>query len=110
MGLYVVNTPIISVDEKIEEIYVKVRKISIEEAKELLRKSEFISAVGHEATASFLSKLFQVNIPYNRIYIKYRPSDKAICLKVLQRLPEGKVLSEEEIKQIPFEIYLLEFY
>lgn len=110
MVLYVVNTPIVSIDESVEEINVKVRKIDIEKAKEMLKKENFISAVGHESTAKFLSQLFQVNIPYNRIYVKYRPGDIAICIKLLQRLPESKVLSEEELRKIPFEIYLLEFY
>jgi len=109
MVLYVVNTPILSLSEEISEITVRVRKISVEEAKKIL-KNDFVSAVGHEATAKFMTQILQVEIPYNRIYVKYCPGDVAICTKLLQRLPEGKVLSEEELAKIPFEIYLLEFY
>jgi hypothetical protein len=36
------------------------------------------------------------------------PGDKAIVFQVLQRLPEGKVLSEEELKAVPYRLGLLE--
>ena len=33
--------------------------------------------------------------------VKMKEGDMAIVFQLLQRLPEGKVLTEEEIKQLP---------
>ena len=85
----------------------KFKRISIEETRELL-KDGFISAVGHQGTAELLSKLLGIEIPHNRVMVKMKTGDKAVVFRVLQRLPEGTVLNEEEIKKVPFELGLLE--
>ena len=33
--------------------------------------------------------------------------DKALILRLLERLPEGKVLNAQEMRQVPFELALL---
>jgi len=48
-----------------------------------------------------------LDIPLNRISITMQPGDNALILRILQRLPEGKVLNTEELQQLPFEIGLL---
>jgi hypothetical protein len=99
--LYVLNSPILTSFGSY-----RYKPISLREAVELLKQG-FVSAVGHEATASFLSQLTGITIPVNRVQIQMKPRDKAIVFQVLQRLPEGKVLSEEELKAVPYRLGLL---
>lgn len=61
------------------------------------RGKEIISAVGHESTAKALSALLNEEIPVDRRMIKIEPGDAAIVFQLFTRLPEGKVLSEEEV-------------
>ncbi len=99
--IYVMNSPILTAPGK----YVYER-IDIERARQLLR-NQFESAIGHEATARFLSKLIGVEVPANRVSIAMRPGDVAVIFRVKQRLEEGKVLTEEEMQKVPYEIGLL---
>jgi hypothetical protein len=100
--LYVLNSPILTSFGRFTY-----RQLSLAEAIELLKQG-FVSAVGHEATASFLSQLTGIAIPVNRIQVKMQPGDRAIVFQVLTRLPEGKVLSGEELKAVPYRLGLLE--
>ncbi|MEM3092185.1 MAG: YddF family protein [Candidatus Nitrosocaldus sp.] len=104
MTLYLLNTTIIDPDST--PLLIRVDEITVDEAKELLRDG-FVSAVGHEATAQFLSMLFMMTIPINRIAVKLRAGDKAVCLKLQGRLPEGKILTLAEMKQVQYKLYLL---
>jgi len=100
--LYVLNTPVLT-----DWGTYSFSKLEEEEAITLLREKPFMSAVGHEATAHFLSLLTGVEVPVNRVAVKMAAGDKAIVFRVLIRLPEGKVLGDEELKQVPFEFGLL---
>ena len=71
-------------------------RIGVEQAKELLSKG-FVSAVGHESTAKVLSTLLGMDVPANRIAVDMKPGDVAVAVQFLKRLPEGKVLNEEEL-------------
>ena len=83
-------------------------QITIGMARDMLRTNEFISAVGHEPTAKLMSKILGVEIPYNRMEVKMNIGDVAVVFRLKQRIPEGKVLSEEDMKNIGYEIGLLE--
>jgi hypothetical protein len=101
--LYVFNTLITPVNfDKYTTANITLRKISIEEAKELLSKNKFVSAIGHEATAKVLSQLLGVNIPVNRVSVWMQEGDIGIHFFLKTRLPEGKVLSEEELRKLDF--------
>jgi hypothetical protein len=101
--LYIFNTLVTPVNfDKYTTANITLRKISIEEAKELLNKNQFTSAIGHEGTAKVLSQLLGVNIPTNRISVYMEPGDIGIHFFLKQRLPEGKVLSEEELRKLDF--------
>ena len=80
--------------------------ISVEQAAGLL-KGGFISAIGHPGAAEFLSRLLGIEVPVNRIMAQMEPGDRAVVLRLKQRLPEGKVLSVEEMEGFPFELGLL---
>jgi hypothetical protein len=103
MTVYILNSPILTSFGR----YVY-RPISVEEARSILLAEGFVSAVGHEGTANLLSNLLGVSIPANRIAITMKPGDKALVFQLLHRLPEGRVLSVEELKAVPYRLGLLE--
>lgn len=82
------------------EVHVKFSRLSAEQfCRELKEGGAFESAVGHEGTAVLLSQLCDVQIPANRVQIKLSDGDIAYVVTVGVRLPEGKVLTQEELKQ-----------
>jgi len=85
-----------------------VEEINVDRAKEIIGSTNsLVSAVGHEATAKFLSYLLGVEVPYSRVAITLQPGDYLIVLQLLQRLPEGKILGEDELKNIGYKLYLV---
>lgn len=101
--LYVFNTAIVPVDwSRYNAVTVLLRRLTLPEARELVRAGQFISAVGHEATAQVLSQLLQINIPNSRVAVYMQPGDEGVHFVLRTRLPEGKVLSEEELKQLDY--------
>jgi hypothetical protein len=80
-------------------IHLKIRKLTINEVKNFLNNNIFTSIVGHESTASFLSKILNIEIPVNRIPIKLNPNDLLIVAILNVRLPEGKILTLEELEE-----------
>lgn len=99
--IYILNAPILTSYGQYD-----FEKISIEVARKILRRP-FVSAIGHESTALILTKLLGIPIPVNRIAIKMQPGDIAVVFRILTRLQEGKILTEEEIKKVPYEFSLL---
>jgi hypothetical protein len=81
---------------------VRVEPTSLEEVKSLLKEG-FVSCIGHEATARLFSALIGIPIPANRIPIKLQEGDCLIVGQVMTRLPEGKVLSEAEMRDVPIQ-------
>lgn len=104
--IYIANA--ISLTMFPEECNLFIRKVSVDDVKDILSSNNFISAIGHEATANILSKLLNVSIPTNRIAIKIDKNDILVVFSLKQRLPEGKVLtSTEEIEQIGYDFYIV---
>ncbi len=103
MTLYVINTPILTD----YGIWSFTGPLSVSEAQNLL-SAPFVSAIGHEASAAVLSQLLHREIPVNRIQIQMQRGDRALILRLLKRLPEGKILDETELKALDFEFGLLE--
>jgi len=103
--LYILNTPILT-----NYGNYSFRRIDVPGAQEIINEyhGQFVSAVGHAATAQVLSQILRLPVPCNRVQIKMEPGDCAIVFRLLQRLPEGKVLSKEELEALPFELGLLE--
>jgi len=75
---------------------IKASPISMGEVKALLKEG-FVSAVGHESTARVLSVLLGTDVPFNRAQIAIKEGDVIISFQFLIRLPEGKVLGEDEV-------------
>jgi hypothetical protein len=84
-----------------------VKEVSINDVKEILKRHSFTSAVGHQATADVLSKLLNVQVPFNRIQIQLREGDALIVFQLMTRLEEGKVLTEDELSKLQFKFLLV---
>jgi hypothetical protein len=103
--LYLLDTPMVPmrvgmgcwlrVDRTKDVEYVK-KMINI------LRKLgyEVVSAIEHQSTAKILSAILGFEIPVQRVSIEPDRHDVAIAFVLDYQLPEGKVLTEEELKKI----------
>ena len=107
--LYVLNTLIVPINfSEYPSITVTFKRVTVTEAKQLVASQPFVSAVGHEATAKVLSQLLGVNIPFNRVTVFMQPGDRAIHFFLKTRIPEGKILSEDELRSLDFWLVLSE--
>jgi hypothetical protein len=68
----------------------------------------FRSAVGHASSAAFLTRLLGLEVPVNRVSVAMAPGDAALVLRLRARLPEGAVLTAEEMAAVPYELGWLE--
>lgn len=67
------------------------------------------SAVGHASTAQVLSARLGVQVPVQRVNVSLAEGDQALVAQLSAgRLPEGEVLSAEEISSIPIRWILIE--
>jgi hypothetical protein len=111
MTVYLLNSLVVPADFSTSRtIWVRMRQTTVEEVRDLLKNNYWESAVGHEATASLLSKILGVEVPMRRVSIYAKPGDLLIHFALRTRLPEGRVLSEEELRQLDFEFIVSEVY
>jgi hypothetical protein len=79
-------------------------KVDIDTAKRFISGRVVQSYIGHEETAKILSQLLGIQVGVNRSMLKITDA-QLIIFTLNQRLPEGKVLSAQEIEQIGYTIY-----
>ena len=110
--LYILNTLIVPIDfDRFSQRDVTFRRITVEEARWILQRNpDFISAVGHQGTAQVLSRILGVEIPAERRTIFMEPGDRAIHFFLKQRLPEGRVLTAEELEKLDYWLVLSEVW
>jgi len=103
MTLYILNTLALPIQyDTSHEVTIKCRRLTLDEAKQIVRNSKVISAVGHEATSKLLSQLLEFPVEFNRTAVYLHPGDCALHFYLKTRLPEGKILNEEELKRLDY--------
>jgi len=100
--IYLLNSPILTSYGNYE-----FTPISVDVAKTITKTEKWVSTIGHESTAQVLSKLLDIDIQANRIMVEMKPGDKAIVFRLLERLPEGKILDSQELQNAKYELGLL---
>lgn len=86
----------------------RITDIDVDEAKALIAKHGYVSAVGHAASAEVLSHILGVDVAMNRIEYIQEVGQKVIALRLRVRPPEGKILTAEEMLQVGFSLQLLQ--
>jgi hypothetical protein len=85
---------------------VRVRDINPAEAKEIIQKRGFISAIENQVTADALSLLLGVQVQVRRFQVNLNPGDSAIVFSLNKRLKEGQVIkSVNDICLIGYSLY-----
>jgi hypothetical protein len=86
------------------------QRATVEEATDLLEAEPdgFVSAIGHDSTATALGLLLGIDVPVNRIFFEQAEGQVAICLRVRGRLPEGQILTLERLEEVGYDLYRLE--
>jgi hypothetical protein len=107
--VYVLNTLITPINfDMDQEVRIVLKRISVEEAKKIMAESVFESAIGHESTAIVLSKLLGIEIPAVRKSIYMKKGDRGIHFFLKERLPEGVVLTREQLETLDYWLVLSE--
>ena len=110
--LYILNAFSLSMLPEGRKNHVWVTEISTETAANLVKimskMTNVVSAIGHKSTADLLTKLLGFEVAYNRVQVKLEKNDVALVFQLLTRLEEGRVLTEEELKNISYKLYLVE--
>jgi Domain of unknown function (DUF1874). len=104
MTVYIFNSLILPLSPQYKKGVITVERITIDEAKQIVQSTDFVSAVGHESTAQLLSQILGVNIPTNRIAVQLLKGDIGLHFVLKQRLPEGKILTYDELKTLQYEL------
>jgi len=99
---YLFNSLIVPIDfSALNVANVAFRRTTIDEVRRLLSNG-FTSAIGHAGTAQLLTELLGVEVPVNRIAVRMRSGDIGVHFVLAERLPEGKVLSKEELARLDY--------
>ena len=98
MKVVLLNTTIVTTDGDYS-----VKTISLDEAKELVKDADVLSAIGHQSTADILTNLLEIPVEMNRIQYSQEIGDIALCFKLNGRPEEGKILTAEEIEEMGYE-------
>ncbi len=82
------------------ETAIYIKELDVEETKTYL-SIYFVSAVGHQGTAEFLTKLLGIQVPVNRAQIELLPGDRLIVVQPWgARLQPGQELTADMMKEL----------
>ncbi|MEM3609905.1 MAG: DUF1874 domain-containing protein [Candidatus Anstonellales archaeon] len=76
-------------------------EVSADYLKKLISENEIVFKIGHPSYASVLSKMLGVKIEAVREKLTFKRGESFIVAQLItNRLPEGKVLSDDEIEKL----------
>lgn len=76
-------------------------EVSQDYIKKLISENQMVFKIGHPSYALVLSEIFGVKIEAVREKLVFKKGDSFVVAQIItDRLPEGKVLTEEEIKKL----------
>jgi hypothetical protein len=108
--LYLLNTLVIPLDFQSSDSYtIKIKRIDVNQARQLVVNQNFVSAIGHDATAKLLTLLLGIDVPVNRIQVKMKENDIGLHFVLKKRLQEGQIIKTiEELEEIGFDLVMSE--
>jgi len=95
--VYLLSSMVVPIPFECESATVTIEEVSVEEARAIL-EGGFISAVGHEATARFLSKILGIEVRPSREAVYLHEDDVAIAIQFGERIQRIE-LGEEEVER-----------
>ena len=96
--IHLLNTCIIPVQAG--NCNVQIFQLTLEEAARMAADGAVVSHIGHQGTADLLEQLLGIPVPMSR-----EPWDGTgigLVFQLQQRLPEGAILTREEVEALPF--------
>jgi len=84
---------------------ITVKEVTIDEAKVFIAGAQ--SVIGHQSTADYVSLLTGIPIQANRVALVLNSGDQLLVLQLLGRLPEGVILTQDDIAKVSSKWYLV---
>jgi|GEM_PF-1994275 len=82
---------------------------SLEDVKNIVSQFPFMSIIGHEGNAELFSQLLGIEIEVNRVSFTLGHEDTLVVgIPSGGRLPEGKVLSKEELEALQLDWFIVQ--
>ncbi|MCG2726426.1 MAG: DUF1874 domain-containing protein [Elusimicrobia bacterium] len=91
-------------------IEILAQEVSRNRVKAMLKRKEVEPSIGHPSLAAVFSGVFGMKIESERVKIKLKKGEKALIAQLFRanRLPEGRILTIEDIKKIKIKFLLIE--
>ncbi|TFI51027.1 DUF1874 domain-containing protein [Mastigocladus laminosus UU774] len=86
----------------------KLHTIDLATARLLCAGNTVESAIGIAQTCDLLTELLGFDVPVNRQQYSQQPGEIALVFRLNARIPEGKVLTREELDEIGYSFKVLE--
>lgn len=88
-------------------VYEYTEEIPLDKVKWILLHSVYESFIGHKSTAEVITELTGIPVEANRGNFVQEKGQTAIVFKLNERVPEGKILTKEEIEKIGYSFRIL---
>ena len=104
MTVYLANA--FSLSMLVPPASIRVTEVTVDDVKRIVAQG-FVSAIGHESTSKIVATQLGMPVQVNRVSIQLKYGDTLVVFQLLKRLEEGKVLTEDEMKQMPAKWFLV---
>ena len=100
--LYLMNSPVLT-----NHGTFRFEPLADIKAAQALVRAGFESAVGHKGAADLMTADLGVEVPMVRRRVVLERGDRALCLRLKERLPEGEILGKEKLRDLSHEYGLI---